>query len=318
MNITQINEALAIVLHRKKKATQLQEEATAVQGEILTKEAEVEELLQQKNKEWKDVERLQGKSVKSLFFGLIGNKEAKLEKEEQEYMVAQAAYESEVQQLELLQERQEDLRKTLLDYADVEQKYKEIVEEKKTCILLYQHAEAAQLETLIDQIGEQKSQRKEIIEAHKLGIKMLKMLDRILKFLDEAESWATADVWVQNSIYTRQKKYEKMETAKKGVAKIQQLYVRYRKELRDTNLPIKIVKGITLDEWKTKESLWFDCFFVDVSRRKDLREGIARMKRTRKNIASIQNQLSSTHQQIKAATAILERTQKELLESCEK
>lgn len=318
MNITQINEALATILHHQKKAAQLQEEAGSVQGEILAKEAEVEELLQQKNKEWKDVERLQGKSVKSLFFGLMGNKEAKLEKEEQEYMVAQAAYESEVAQLELLQERQEELRKALLDYAEVEQKYEEIIEEKKTCILLYQHEQAAQLEALIDQIGEHKSQRKEIIEAHKLGITMLKMLDRILKFLDEAESWATADVWVQNSIYTRQKKYEKMEMAKKGVAKIQQLYVRYRKELRDTNLPIKIVKGIKLDEWKTKESFWFDCFFVDVSRRKDLREGIARMKRTRKNIASIQNQLSSTHQQIKAATAILERTQKELLESCEK
>ena len=88
-------------LHRqklqKKRLEAMKAELTKQEDEVAKKAAELDAI---KKKEQLDVDKLEGKTIKALFFTLSGTKEEKLSQERQEAYVAAMKYDAAMRDLE--------------------------------------------------------------------------------------------------------------------------------------------------------------------------------------------------------------------------
>jgi len=152
-------------------------------------EATVTNLENQQFKEFEDLQKLEGNSLKSVFYKVLGSKEQQLEKERQEHLQASMKYEAAKKSLDLLTYERGVLEKKLTD-ADILKSKIELLKKKRAEEIMASGSLAGQrmLEIVTENDAHHYLQN-EIEEAVSVGSRASDMLGQIITNLRRASNW---------------------------------------------------------------------------------------------------------------------------------
>ena len=276
-------------LHRQKLQKKRLE---AMKAELLNQEDEVAknaaELEKIKQKEQLDVDKLEGKTIKALFFTLAGTKEEKLSQERQEAYVAAMKYDAAKRDLEGiitdLRYCQEELDKLL----DCETEYEHLLEQKKNSIKQEASHRANEVMLLERDMENLAHEITELEEALEVGYKAFDLIEDIAKELEEAHSYADLDMFMDSFLIDMQKR-EHIHVAQDLIKNLRQELRRFKTELADVNIDGDI--QIEMDAFSEFADWFFDNIFTDWDIKTKIENSQAQAKTTRSQITQTINLL---------------------------
>lgn len=220
----------------------------------------VTQLEAKKISEQKDVDRLEGRSLTSFFYNVIGKMDEMLDAERQEAYAAAVKYDAAVRELESVNYDIKQYEDEQLALTGCESEYASLLKEKAQLIKNSGSSAAEDILTLENRITELESQKKEINEAIVAGNSALATANSILTSLDSAGSWATWDV-LGGGLISDLAKHEHLDAAQSLVETLQIQLRRFRTELADTTIDAYI--EVRIDDFMRFADFFFDGLFAD-------------------------------------------------------
>jgi hypothetical protein len=209
-----------------------------------------------------DVDRLERTTATSIFYSVLGKKDEKLDKEQQEAYTAKLKYDAAVHQLDDCKLRIDELRQEKAALSDCTGEYEQVFAEIKE-ILLQDPSYADQLCALHRQHGEIVSQLRELDEAISAGNAAMHQIKCIESSLDSAEDWGTWDV-VGGGLLSDLQKHSYLDEAQCGAEHLQVLLSRFRTELADVHIN-KTLGTVNVDGFLRFADYFFDGLIADWS-----------------------------------------------------
>ena len=214
----------------------LSAELLTLQAKKKELDAKVKELAERKQAEQKDVDRLEKGGITSFFYGIVGKKEEKLEKERAEALEALQQCEEAFLELEGVNRSIELKEVELATLEGYEEKFEKLLQGKRR--LLENTVSEVEILEVEKELALQKEQCALLTEAGKQGEQILEYVGKIREILDEAEKCAIAESSQGMSLGIR--KSELLSQAQKQVATMQPL-------LKDFGAKVEIgLKGVQI------------------------------------------------------------------------
>ncbi len=176
------------VRQRDRLRTQLAQAQADLEREV----AELDALARARNKEQRDVEKLEGISMTRVLLAVVGKAEARLDKERAEATRARLDFEAQRAQTELSRTEVDRLRAQLDVFADVDEGYAAAFEAKARRILSGDPSAAGFLRERIDEVTRAAELLREIDEALNAGKWSERHLAEALRNITKIEEEAAA------------------------------------------------------------------------------------------------------------------------------
>lgn len=229
-----LNNELAEVKEKIRLKNKWESHLKNVLDTIEIEEAKRQKLKQLLNQEKKDVDKLEGLSVASVFYTLIGQKLEKMDKEKQELLGAQLKYQEAMQLVQDLQNEKKDLEQKLATVSTIEQEYDHLLKRKEQLIHAKDPKISQKLDVLFNQAADLRKSLKEFGEAIEAGNKASASLKRALSSLENAKGWSTFDMLGGGMISTAIK-HSHIDESRNEIHDAQQNLRHFQKELQDVN-----------------------------------------------------------------------------------
>jgi len=235
------------------------------QLQSLTRELEQQRSLRDQwaarlEREKRDVEKLEGLSLGTLFYNLIGKLEEKLSKEEEEMLQAKLRYEEAADTVQEIEAELADLKQKLARLEHVEDDYAKAIYEKKLYIRRFHPELTAALEDLTNQEEEAMANVKELQEAVIAGRTVIESLDRAEVLLKKAKDWGTFDMLGGGFISTAMK-HTRIDEARTAIHEAQRDLRRFQMELSDVRRDLNI--SLEINGFLTFADYFFDNIITD-------------------------------------------------------
>lgn len=211
------------------------------------------------NNEQIDVDSLEGKTLTSFFYTLIGKKDEQLEKERSEAHEWKAKSESLERQINELNSMIADYEGELSTLEDCEREYILVLDEKLEFIKLSGEYDADHKLILREKTAHCEHQIYQIDEAISILSNVKNMIDEVLEELSSAEYWGKRDMFGGGKIADI-KKYDHIENAKILITKIKKELVKLKSAVSDINISVDI--DIGLEEFSSTSDWFFDNIFT--------------------------------------------------------
>lgn len=221
----------------------------------------LEELEQKVKKEGYDLEKLEGKSLTSLFHDLIGNKVEKLDKERTEYLEVKLKYDEATYAVEALSREAKELEGRLAGYSNAEYELRRLLEAKERQISSSLGEASAQLGQLTSELASVKVQAREVREALAAGEAARASLDTLIGTLHSASNWGTWDM-LGGGLLATAAKHSRMDEARGQLYLVQQDLRRFQRELADVEIASAGAE-LELDSFASFADFFFDGLIVD-------------------------------------------------------
>lgn len=240
-------------------------------------------------KEYKDVANLEKLTWSNLIATLMKNKDEKLEKEQQEYLVAKLKYDEFKANVEMLRENINRVLERYNSLNHVENEYKTLMKKKSELIKLYGNNDnKAQLTAIEKSLDEQLKEKKEIEEAEIAGKELLRAANNAKSSLDEAKNWGIFDI-AGGDMLSSMVKHNKINEAQSHFRRVGNLINRFNKELGDIQ-----IEGISFSNTTIAFDIFFDNIFTDFSVQNKIN---ASLDKVRHLIRCVENTLSDLNTQ---------------------
>ena len=308
----EINEKIYELKDRLRTKEKLDSLKLMGSGELKKKELELEVLAQMLEKEKKDVTRLESMSISSIFLDMIGKKEDKLDKEREEYLVANIKYEECLKDIEELEKEIDYCNNQLKNYLGIKEEYEKILEKKEALILSGDSEIGEKIRINQDKLNQLKLDEKEIKEAINAGDKANTALWGMKKNLESAKSWGVWDM-VGGGLVSNMVKHSAINDANKSGRDAEHYLKIFKKELSDVNEFTDIKIDIT--SFAKFADFFFDGFFVDWFVQSKINDSLSNVNKTYERIDSIILGLRKSLDQIQEQEKSLELEINKLLES---
>ncbi|MED4228460.1 hypothetical protein [Neobacillus cucumis] len=184
-----INEKLVKIQEQLRKKEKYQGQLNEYEREWESIQETIRQLEKALQCEEKDVKRLEGISLASLFAALSGTKEKKLEKEKEEFVLAQYCLEQATLTKKDIEESKRQIENQLSDLVDIENQYENLLLEKERLVKASQSPMAEKVLEMSEQEGILQSKMRELDEAIDAGEEVAQLLDETLLALKKAQSW---------------------------------------------------------------------------------------------------------------------------------
>ena len=250
-----------------------------------------------------DVESLEHTNLKSIFYGMIGKKQEKLDKEKLEAYTAKLKYDSAAYELKVLEQDIINIKAQLDKISEYEYKYSEFLKEKVEKIKLSGSFEALEIMKLEEQIANKKNYKKEINEAILAGEKALISANNVLSSLDSAEDWGTFDLF-GGGVISDMVKHNHLDEAQNKVEQLQSDLRRFKTELTDVTINSDI--KVNIDGFLRFADYFFDSFFTDWAVLDKINESQENVKNTKRQIEEVISRLHSMENETDTQIKILE------------
>lgn len=158
LKIREINE-------KRMWQSKLKNDLQAVEDKLASEEARLQTLNQVLFKEQRDLQQLEGLSLRALFAAILGSKEEQTQKERQEFLQAQLQTRAAQRQIESLHHNREQILQQLATLTNVEKEYQQLLSQKTKVLQASNSAAAIELIEKDQQIAHLKTLRKELDEA---------------------------------------------------------------------------------------------------------------------------------------------------------
>ena len=270
---------------QKKRLEAMKEELLKQEDEVAKKTAELEKI---KQKEQLDVDKLEGKTIKALFFTLAGTKEEKLSQERQEAYVAAMKYDAAKRDLEGIVTDLRYCQEELNKLTDCEAEYEHLLEQKKSSIKQEASQRANEVMLLEREMANLEHEITELEEALDVGYKAFDLVDDIVKELEEAHNLADWDTFMDSFLIDMQKQ-EHIHNAQDLIQDLRHELRRFKTELADVNIEGDI--QIEMDEFSQFADWFFDNIFTDWDIKAKIENSQAQAEDTRAQITDTINLL---------------------------
>jgi hypothetical protein len=262
-------------------------------------------------KEEKDVTKLEGTSISSIFLDMIGKKEDKLDKEREEYLVAKIKYEECLKDIEKLEKEIIWCNNEVKDYIGVKEEYDGLLREKENLILSGSGEEGRKLRENQDRLSEINLQQKEIREAIDAGKRANNSLLDMKENLSSAKSWGVWDM-MGGGLISNIAKHSAIDKASISGKNVEHYLKIFKKELSDVNQFTDF--KIDISSFTKFADFFFDGFFVDWFVQSKINNSLSNVNNVYERIDIIISELNRDLDKIVQEQKIVEREIKELLE----
>ncbi len=267
-------------------------------------------LFESLKKEQADVERLEKSSVTSVLYSMLGKKEERLDKEQQEAYAAKLKYDAVVRQLDDCRGRMETLNREKAGLSGCERRYDQVFDQIHG--LLRQGGRYAdQICSIEREIGENTAQLKELDEAISAGRAVMDQIGAIEKSLDSAEGWGTWDL-IGGGLISFAAKHSHLDDAQAGAEYLQTLLNRFRTELSDVRMTAELGRMDT-DGFLRFADWFFDGLIADwavLSHIHDSQESVTQVKG---QVQSALSKLQTLRQSRVSERAVLDKRLSDLV-----
>jgi DNA repair exonuclease SbcCD ATPase subunit len=258
--LEEFNARLEKIIDQKRLKNKLEQDLHTVELASQEQTVRFASLSAQLEREKVDVEKLERTSLTNLFASILGSREQQLEKERQELLTAQLAYQQTKHQVAYLERERERLLEQIESLGDVEAKYESILSEKERLLRQTNQAVAGELLEYSQQIADLNIEIKEISEAISSGNSVIASLEQLIEALEGAKNWGTWDMLGGEFLATALK-HAKIDDARNCINDVQTKMSQLTRELADirNNVELKIV----IEEFETFADFFIDNLIVD-------------------------------------------------------
>ena len=272
---------------RKKHLQALLKELYTQRTEL---EAKVSNLKGVMEKEQSDVDRLEGRGLTALFYGIVGKKEEKLDEQRREAVTARAKYDVALQEMDLVQRRISRYEEELATLKDVEMKYAYALKQKVQLLKASATPVSEKILQYEEQISNLENQKKEIREAISAGTKAKNIAEQVLSELDDAEGWGTWDL-LGGGLISDLAKHSSLDDAQEEIEHLQVQLRRFKTELADVT--IRAEMQVNIDGFLRFADYFFDGLFADWAVLDKIEESQSEVKNVIKQIQAVLDKLAS-------------------------
>ncbi|MGE4484194.1 MAG: hypothetical protein AB7C97_03650 [Oscillospiraceae bacterium] len=267
--------ALSAKLERMKKVDSMLENLQREEQNLAQSEKFLKTVL---SKEEADVGRLERTTAASVIYSMLGKRDAKLDKEQQEAYAARLKYDSAARQLDDCKMRMDELRRERESLADCRDQYDKVFAGLQE--LLRENPDYAErLCALERQRGEAQSQLKELDEAISAGDAAMWQVNSIENSLGSAEGWGTWDL-LGGGLISDLAKHSHLDDAQAGAEHLQILLSRFQTELADVYINPQL-GAVNVEGFLRFADYFFDGLIADwsvLSHIHDSQASVARVK----------------------------------------
>lgn len=264
-----------------------------VEQELNEAENQRDELLKAYNKEKRDVDRLQGETLSSMFVRLVGKYDEKLDKETREMLESKIRYDwaySRVEELKAnktrLAEEIERIKRSMGEYR------KEFKRREQALMEMEDNELSLRYRKLKDREKELSRQLVEYDETIRSAGAAISACDDVLESLHIAERWATYDALTKEGVLSYMAKYNHLDKAQEQMNRLNSILADMKKELKDADMSFD-GRLIDIGSGKRAIDFWFDNIFTDISVRNTIEDNIEIVEDLKRNIEYVIPKLNS-------------------------
>lgn len=279
-------QSLQQKLSRKKHLQALLKELHTQRIELETKVASLKKIMEEDEY---DVTRLERRGLASLFYGIVGKKEEKLNEERREAVTSKAKYDVAMQEMNLVQRRISRYEEELTALKDIEMQYAYALKEKVKLLKATATPVSEKILQYEEQISGFENQKKEIREAISAGNKAKNIAEQVLSELDDAEGWGTWDL-LGGGLISDLAKHSSLDDAQEEIEHLQVQLRRFKTELADVT--IRAEMQVNIDGFLRFADYFFDGLFADWAVLDKIEESQAEVKNIIKQIQAVLDKLA--------------------------
>ena len=260
--IEELNKRFITVREKLREKQKLSNARQNTEQELRAEKSRLTKLGAVLKKEGRDVEKLEGLSISSLFYTILRSKENQLEKERQEYLAARLKYDECRDSVLMLEKYLAGIDLQIKELGDTEALYQSIFHEKEELIIAENGRHAEQLFKISEEIADTKSNIKELDEAITTGNDVLLGINDVIDSLRSAGGWGAWDL-LGGGLITTAIKHSRIDDARASVHKVQQQLRIFFKELNDVDSTNDSGIAIDIGSFTTFADYFFDGLIVD-------------------------------------------------------
>src|SRR5450759_65189 len=189
-----LNSRLIDILEKLRARDRLQNRLAVVECLLSQEVTRLEGLDVQFVREERDVQRLEGLSLGSIFYTVLGDKEQRLDRERQEFLAAKLQRDQCQFAISSLELDLADLKYNLSALGNLDSAYQALLERKEKILLSSENDLSHQLLDITGLQANLQADRKELQEAVGSGQTVLTILDGVINSLNSAEDWGNWDM----------------------------------------------------------------------------------------------------------------------------
>ena len=241
----EFNRQLIEIEERRRQKKKIGERLKQAQIQLNSEQDRLSALQERLDKEEGDVKKLEGMSLASMFYSVLGGKDEKLKKERQEFLAAKLQYDECAESVQVLQDETEALTNQWNNFSNLESEYQSILNQKEQVLSQSNSDSARRLVALTEEFADIRSDAREIKEAIQAGNAALRSLNQVVNSLNSARNWGIGDM-IGGGLIVTAIKHSKIDSARSEANQAQRLLRNFQRELADvqdephSNLTVEI------------------------------------------------------------------------------
>ena len=288
--MTYYDEKLKALQEKISRSRQLTSMLKELRGQRDTIAARVRELEAIKVDEQADVDRLEGRSLASFFYNVIGKMDERLNKEREEAYAARVKYDAAARELEAIDGDIQRCESELSGLRGCEREYEATLREKANAVKSAGGARAEEILKLEERHAYLESQKKELREAISAGNSARSTAESVLSSLDSAEGWGTWDL-LGGGLLADMAKHSHLDEAQGAIERLQSQLRRFKTELADVTIHADM--QVNVDGFLRFADYFFDGLFADWAVMDKISQSQSQVQSTKSQIESVLSRLNS-------------------------
>lgn len=287
--MTHYDEELQLLQQKLARKRRLEKMLKDLHSQRTDLQSKVRELESSRQKEQTDVDRLEGRSLSSLFYRIVGKKEEKLDEQRREAYAAAMKHDVAVRELAAIGENIRQYESELAKLRGCEMEYARVLKEKVKAIKATANPVAEKILQYEEHIAYLENQKAEINEAISAGNKANSIADVVLSELDDAEGWGTWDL-LGGGLISDLAKHSSLDDAQEKIEQLQVQLRRFKTELADVTIQADM--QVSIDGFLRFADYFFDGLFADWAVLDKIEESQGQVKQTKQQIESVLQKLA--------------------------
>jgi len=279
-----LNSRLIDILEKLRERDRLQNRLAEVERLLSQEVTRLDGLDVQFAREKRDVQRLEGLSLGSIFYTVLGDKEQRLDRERQEFLAAKLQRDQCQYAISSLELDLADLKYKLSALGNLDSAYQALLERKEKILLSSENGLSHQLLDITGLQANLQADRKELQEAVGSGQTVLTILDGVINSLNSAEGWGNWDM-LGGGMLADLAKHSKIDDARDQVHQVQELLRRFQRELADIQSAESFL--IDISSFYTFVDFFLDSLIVDWIVQSKIHNSLERTTQVRQRVKAI-------------------------------
>lgn len=248
-------------------------------------------------KQTRGVDKLEGTSLRSLFYGILGKREERLADEKEALLRSTLMHQLLVSELAAVEAQLDEIAAQEAAVEGAAERLAGARGDKAAWMSEHAGPAGEQLFKMSEEAGRLEALLEEIDEASRHGETALTLTDQVLGELASARNWGTFDM-LGGGLLATMAKHDKIDSARQTQALAQEALLAFSRELRDVEIQIESAEAIEIDSFNKFGDYFFDGLIFDWSVQSKIKRSEEAVAKTRASIASAVSTLAEQRQAI--------------------